>query len=121
MSNNFSTRYKLIYRKYADIIEKMGGKPSESGLARFLGVSQTATQRWKNYQLPDPESMKSIHDKLGFSYDWLITGEGEPMDATQERINSLERELELLRTRKVANETSGKADANEIAKAAGQE
>ena len=97
MDKNFSERFKRIYQKYAGMITEMGGKPSESGLARFLGVSQTATQRWKKYQVPDAESLKQIHDKLGFAYDWLISGKGEMMDTAAERLATLEAEVAELR------------------------
>lgn len=82
MDKNFSPRYLTVYRKYSEIVARTGARCSESGLARFLDVSQTTSQRWKNGQIPDPISLKMIHDKLGFSYDWLIAGEGEVFDAT---------------------------------------
>lgn len=39
--------------------------------------------------MPGPESLKLIHDKLGFSYDWLIAGEGEMFDTKDAEIARL--------------------------------
>lgn len=37
-------------------------------------------QRWEKGQVPAARDIKTIHDKLGFAYDWLIAGEGEMFD-----------------------------------------
>lgn len=122
MGNNFSERFKIVFKKYAEMVEKMGSRPSESGLARFLEVSQTTLQRWKNYQLPDPESLKAIHDKLGFSYDWLITGEGEMFDQMSSLLAEKDAEIARLRTMLLGEGVGDKAAATAItARAAGQE
>lgn len=60
----------------------MGTRPNETALGRYIGVSKTTVQRWKGGQVPAAKDIKTIHDKLGFSYDWLITGEGEMFDTT---------------------------------------
>lgn len=114
MCDNFSERYNIVFGKYAKLITEMGGKPSESGLARFLGVSQTTTQRWKNYQIPNGKGLKAIHDKLGFSYDWLIAGEGEMFDTR-------DAEIARLRTRQLVEGTTDKTAVTDTARAAGQE
>lgn len=94
---DFTQRFEFIYLCYSRLVEETGSKPSESGLARFLGVPQPNVNRWKKYQFPDPVSLKLIHDKLGFAYDWLISGEGEMMDSKDERIAELEDEVAKLK------------------------
>ena len=113
MDKNFSGRFKIIYAKYCAIEIEADGRPSESALARFLDVSQTTVQRWKNSQIPGPESLKAIHDKLGFAYDWLIAGEGEMYDTTVQKL--AEQEAEIRRLRKQATNEPA------LARAAGQE
>lgn len=118
MDKNFSARFKIIYAKYCAIEIEANGRPSESALARFLEVSQTTVQRWKNSQIPSPESLKVIHDKLGFSYDWLISGEGEMFDETAAILAEKDAEIARLRTMLLLEGAAGEAAA---ARAAGQE
>ena len=37
-------------------------------------------QKWSKGQWPSAEDLETIHDKLGFSYSWLVTGEGDPFE-----------------------------------------
>lgn len=58
-------------------------------------------QFWEKGQMPTANDLRSIHDKLGFSYSWLITGQGDPFDdgaggdvvALKARVAELEAEL----------------------------
>lgn len=119
--DDFKQRFEIIYKKYADWGIQNGFKPSKLAFSRFLGVFQATMQRWEKGKLPNPKEMKTIHDKLGFSYDWLITGEGEPMDDQQKRIEELEEEVKQLRTRQIVEGTTDKAAVTVTARAAGQE
>lgn len=74
---NFSERFEIVYKKYYEWGLDNGFKPSKLAFSRFVGVSQATMQRWEKGQIPAAKDIKTIHDKLGFSYDWLIAGEGE--------------------------------------------
>lgn len=78
------------------------------GFCDFLGISPGKRQKWSQGQWPSAEDLENLHDKLGFSYRWLITGEGEPFEEDgpppqtereaelQARLAELEREKEML-------------------------
>lgn len=120
--DDFKQRFEIIYKKYAGWGIQNGFKPSKLSFSRFLGVPQGTMQGWEyRGSLPTGKDLKTIHDKLGFSYDWLITGEGEPMDDQQKRIEELEQEVKQLRTRQLAEGTTDKAAVTATAKAAGHE
>lgn len=79
---NFSQRFEIIYKKFFDMAKSNGLQASKLALSRFLGVSQGRMQNWEGGAIPQPNDLKAIHDKLGFSYSWLITGEGPQFDET---------------------------------------
>lgn len=121
MGYNFSERFEIVYKKYCEQTEQLGIRPNETALARYLGVSKTTVQRWKSGQVPASKDVKTIHDKLAFSYDWLISGEGEPMDTNQEKIAALEEEVQRLRTRIFMEGDANEKSAANTGKAAGRE
>ena len=82
---NFSDRFEIIYKKFYDWGLDNGFKPSKLAFSRFVGVSQATMQRWEKGQVPAARDVKTIHDKLGFAYDWLIAGEGEMFDGVHQR------------------------------------
>lgn len=90
--SNFSSRFEIIYKNFYDWGVSNGFKPSKLAFSRYIGISQGAMQKWEKGQLPSASHIKIIHDKLGFSYDWLITGQGEMFDKSQERLKELEAE-----------------------------
>ena len=113
---DFKHRFEIIYKKYADWGILNGFKPSRLSLSRFLDVPQGTMQGWEyRGSLPSPKDLKTIHDKLGFAYDWLITGEGEMFDEAVARIAELEAEIARLRSQDegkaplVKNEQAAKA------------
>lgn len=75
---NFSHRFEIIYNKFAKKAVSENRAASKLAFARFLGISQGRMQNWERGKIPQPDDLKLMHDKLGFSYCWLITGEGEP-------------------------------------------
>ncbi len=77
---NFSQRFEIIYKKYYAWGVENGFKPSKLAFSRFIGISQGCMQKWEKGQIPAGKDLKTIHDKLGFAYDWLIAGEGEMFD-----------------------------------------
>lgn len=115
---DFKERFEIIFRKYAEWGRKNGFRPSKLALARFLDIPQATLQGWENRgSAPSGKALKTIHDKLGFSYDWLITGEGEMFDTQALTIAELEAENERLKTRLSIESLP----ETEIARAAGAE
>lgn len=117
----FSDRFEIIYQKYATWGEKNGFKPSKLAFSRFLGVFQTSMQRWEKGKIPNPKELKTIHEKLGFSYDWLISGEGEMFDETAAILAEKDAEIARLRTMLLVDGVGDKAVVTAIARVAGQE
>lgn len=99
--NNFTERYEIIYKKFFELAKSQGEPSSKLALSRFLGVTQANMQSWEKGQIPTAKGLQSIHDKLGFAYSWLITGEGPQFDeaaggdvaALKARVAELEGEL----------------------------
>lgn len=119
---NFRQRFEIIYEAYVNLVANTGAKPSKLAFSRFLGVAQGTMQNWDyNGTVPSGKDLKTIHDKLGFSYDWLISGEGEPMDRTHEKVEALEAEVQRLRTRLFVEGSTDKDVAPNTNKASGEQ
>lgn len=76
--------------------------------ARFLNHAHDGkVNAWRKGQWPSADDIVVIHDKLGFSYRWLLNGEGEPLEnqdtsgVERERMARLEARLEALENEKV--------------------
>lgn len=124
---DFSQRFVIIYEKFSSWAQAEDRKSSKLAFARFLGVSQGAIQNWEKGTLPSPKDMKTIHDKLGFAYDWLIAGEGEVFDKKadvvadsdlQARVAELEATVKQLTTRLLVDGVGDKNGSIAIGKAA---
>ena len=97
----FTERFELIYKKYCELAKANGLPTSKSALSRFLGVTLGNMQKWEKGQIPTASGLQAIHDKLGFSYAWLIAEQGEPFEETatgdiwalKARVAELENEL----------------------------
>ena len=76
--DNFSQRFEIIYKKFSCWAKSDNRPYSKLAFSRYLDISQGRMQKWEAGQMPRPADLKIIHDKLGFSYSWLITGEGDP-------------------------------------------
>ena len=86
----------------------IGLKANISGFCHFLNISAGKRQKWSMGQWPSAEDLAVIHDKLGFSYRWLVTGEGNPLDDVEETVSAtqqsddihlLQHQLKAARTR----------------------
>lgn len=77
---NWSQQYKIVCEIYfkSDHAREYG--PTKLGLARCLGASQGKTQNWEKGQWPSASDLAVMADRLGCSYRWLVTGEGDPLD-----------------------------------------
>lgn len=111
---NFKHRFEIIYNEYTKGFEGTGAKPNLSAFARFLELPVSTVKSWeKRDVIPSAKDIKIIHDKLGFSYDWLIAGEGEIYDTATQKLAEQEAEIKRLRKQSVIEPA--------LAKAAGQE
>ena len=83
----FSQQYAVIYDYFKNCAEKDQKPSSKLDLARLLGVSQGQMQNWEKGQRPNALACLTIHKKLGFEFEWLITGQGparkDGVEATQ--------------------------------------
>lgn len=73
-------QYKMVYDFFCSVALSKGFKPTLRGFCDCLGISMGKRQKWSQGQWPSAEDLETIHDKLGFSYRWLITGEGDPFE-----------------------------------------
>lgn len=113
MKNDFSKRFEIVYKRYSDQTGQMGTRPNETAFGRYLVVSKTTVQRWKGGQVPAAKDIKTLHDKLGFAYDWLIAGEGEMYDTTARKLAEQQAEIDRLRRQATNEPTLGKAAGQE--------
>ena len=113
MNQNFSHLYEVMCNLFYATPHAATFGRTKLGLARFLGMSQGKTQSWEKGQWPKAEDLRVLHQKMGFSYRWLVTGEGDPFDdelqpylpesasesepLTDKRTEALERENTQLR------------------------
>lgn len=77
---NWFQCYEIIYEKFCSISSSFGLKANVSGFCQFLNISAGKRQKWSMGQWPRAEDLAVIHDKLGFSYRWLVTGVGDPYE-----------------------------------------
>lgn len=103
---DFAQQFETIYKIFLERSAKDGNRPSKSALAKFLGVSNGKLQKWESGQVPLPDDLEMLHHTFGLSYAWLITGEGEPIEAVRHpertevwRMEELEKENYALKAR----------------------
>lgn len=115
MRRDFSQQYNIIYNifKKSELSKSLKGSKLE--LARLLGVSQGKTQHWEKGQWPAADDLITIHAKLGCSYRWLVTGEGDPFEeespkqsVSEQQIRIIELETELKEERRLNRELTRK-------------
>lgn len=75
---DWSKPYEIVYKKFCKQAQEAGEKASQLAFARFLGASQGKVKAWAGGQWPLASDLAVLAEKLGFSYQWLVTGEGEP-------------------------------------------
>lgn len=80
INKSWHVKYELVYNYFCSVADLKGFKPSVRGFCDFLGISAGKRQKWSQGQWPSAEDLETLHDKLGFSYRWLITGEGDPFE-----------------------------------------
>lgn len=81
MRKNFSQQYEFIYDIFCSVHASKDTRATLRGFCDFLGISLGKRQAWdERGQWPSAEDIEILHKKMGFSYHWLITGEGDPFD-----------------------------------------
>lgn len=134
---DFSQRFEIVYQKFAVEALTAGRQSSKLAFSRFMNVKQGKMQAWERGQIPRPDDLIAMHDKLGFSLRWLLTGEGEQFDenspaiaegAMAKKIAELEtklaKEQELnhrLMKRLLGEDGSDTQATGDVGKASGQE
>ncbi len=93
MSRDFSQLFEIIRNKF---IQGQAGKPiTMKAFAQFLGHEHDGKiNAWRKGQWPSAEDIAILHDKLGFNYRWLLTGEGTPRENRQTDTQFFKTELE---------------------------
>lgn len=82
----FKKQFDLIHDIFKKSNHALEFGTSYSGFARFLGVSVGKVQAWREGgQWPKAQDIALLHRKMGFSYEWLVTGEGDPFDTPQKQ------------------------------------
>lgn len=77
--SDFSQRFEIIYKRFFELAAAENLPNSKIDLARMLGISQGRLQHWERGQIPRPDDLIKIHNTLGFSYSWMLTGDGDPL------------------------------------------
>jgi len=81
--DNFKQRFEIIYEKYKTLYGAGCARVNERTFASFLEIPVQTVRNWRERNtVPSAKGLKALHDKLGFAYDWLISGEGEMFDNT---------------------------------------
>lgn len=76
----FTQHFEFIYNFFCDISASKNVKPTNAGFCELLGISTGKFQAWRMGQWPSAEDLVRLHEVFGFSYIWLITGEGDPWE-----------------------------------------
>lgn len=76
---------KQVYQQFCIVAEKNLLRPTNRVFCEFVGISAGKFQKWRCGQWPVAEDIESLHNKLGFSYRWLVTGEGDPFEEAPQR------------------------------------
>lgn len=92
---NWAKNYQIVYSYYRTRNQAKKLKLSHRSFCEFLGISLGKREKWQKGQWPSAEDLNSLHNKLGFSYRWLITGEGDPFEEVPQGDADLEKIFDL--------------------------
>ena len=103
---DFSQRFEFIYKFFSSDAVARGHRASKLALAKYLDISQGKLQKWEAGSLPQQDDLQLLHKLFNLSYAWLVTGEGEPFDASPidnqvdtDKLAELEKENYALKAR----------------------
>ena len=114
---DFKKHFAFIYSRFKKLAEEHGTVASRLGLARYLDLSHGKITAWDKGQWPSAEDCWLLHQKFGFSLEWLISGEGEPCLEKAGQIPPLKNVSYDTRVRPVAEQAAlpEKAEAARVA------
>ena len=65
--SDFSKRFDIIYKNF--VARASGGEAtSKLAFSRFLNISQGRMQSWEKGQVPRPDDLEIINEKLGVGW-----------------------------------------------------
>lgn len=94
----WTEKHKIVYEFFCTVAPSKGVKSTNQGFCDYLGITSGKLHKWTKGQWPSAEDLEAIHDKLGFSYRWLITGEDEPFEEAPQRAGFVDEELAIARS-----------------------
>ncbi len=80
LKKDWSYKCEMVYKTFCSVAASKDMKATNKTFCDFLNISTGKLQKWSKGQWPSAEDLETIHDKLGFSYSWLVTGEGDPFE-----------------------------------------
>lgn len=80
LKKDWSYKFEMVYKTFCSVAASKDMKATNKTFCGFLNISTGKLQKWSKGQWPSAEDLETIHDKLGFSYSWLVTGEGDPFE-----------------------------------------
>ena len=80
LKKDWSYKFEMVYKTFCSVAASKDMKATNKTFCDFLNISTGKLQKWSKGQWPSAEDLETIHDKLGFSYSWLVTGEGDPFE-----------------------------------------
>lgn len=92
--HDWSKCFEIVYDNFLRMNAKEG--VSRRALAAYLGISQGKLQKWEKGQWPNAQDLAMLADRFGFSYRWLITGEGPVKEDDKGTGQPAEAELAIL-------------------------
>ena len=83
-NTEFSERIGFVYDYFKENYFTYGAaKPTKEAFITFLGISRGKLQSWERGYWPKDGDMRSVAQKMGVSFAWLMSGTGEPFDDRQ--------------------------------------
>jgi transcriptional regulator with XRE-family HTH domain len=86
-ANTWKKRFAIVAARIREIHHPR--VMSDAACAKFLGVSSSLWSQWQIGTTKNPKAhqVRQISEKTGFNEQWLISGKGEPMGGTVQKLN----------------------------------
>lgn len=86
LKKDWSYKFEMVYKTFCSVAASKDMKATNKTFCGFLNISTGKLQKWSKGQWPSAEDLETIHDKLGFSYSWLVTGRAILLKRASSRI-----------------------------------
>ncbi len=93
---NWSQKFVMIKELFCTKADELGYKKTDKDFQEYLGIGSGKMRNWRAGQWPSAEDLEVLHEKFGFAFSWLVTGEGDPFVETANAV-AVEKEVALLR------------------------